>query len=104
MGMAWERIVVVVRLTLNRGIALVSMARWIVPGSGSIVRVSCCAQVWAVCTAVVDEVVEFCWRLLVTDAAVKGEGLCYQSRDYRLGWCRAPMERCTRGIPGTRTP
>lgn len=66
---------VVMRLTLNRGIALVSMARWVVPGSGSIVRVSCCAQVRAVCTAVVDEVVEFCYRLLVTDGVV-GRSVC----------------------------
>ena len=60
-GMARKRIVVMVDLTLNRGIALVIMARRVVPGSGGIVRVSCAlAQVWAVCTAVVDEVVEFC--------------------------------------------
>lgn len=60
-GVAWERIVVVMRLALDRGIALVSMTRGVIPWSGSIVRVSCAiTQVWAVCTAVVDEVVEFC--------------------------------------------
>ena len=59
-GMALDGIVTVVSMAWSRGIGLVGMARRIVPGRGIVVGVSCAiAQVGAVCTAVVDEIVEF---------------------------------------------
>lgn len=61
----------VVSMALRGAIRLVSMARRIVPGRGGVVRVSCAiAQVGAVCTAIVDQIVQFCCRLSVTDRVV----------------------------------
>jgi hypothetical protein len=105
MRLALDGIVILMSMTLSRGIGLVSMARRIVPGSGIVVRVSCAiAQVGRVCAAVVDEIVQFCCCLSVTGGVVEAGDWCYQNSSFRLGWCRALVERYTKGIPGIQTP
>lgn len=100
---AWAR---VLDGGLDRGVvAVMGLTRRIVPRRRGIIRVPCAvAQVGAVCAAVVDQVVQFCCKRLVTDRVVVLHGQCYQSLGCRPGWCRAPMERYTKDIPGTQTP
>jgi hypothetical protein len=105
MRLTLDGIVILMSMTLSRGIGLVSMARRIVPGCGSVVRVSrTIAQVGSVCATIVDEIVQFCCCLSVTDRAVGAGVWCYQNSSFRLGWCRALVERYTKGIPGIQTP
>lgn len=75
-SLALDRVVTVMSMAWSRRVGLVSMTRRIVPGCGIVVGISCTiAQVGRVGTTIVDEIVQFCWNVSVTDRVVEMVGL-----------------------------